>query len=1478
MNWAKFHSISMAQMGLGVLLLATPSTNAQAPVAAPPAQLQERENLAAQVGELRRAGKPDEALAAAERSLELERRAGGEMSAGVADALSRLAELHELAGAWGRAVQRRKEALTVRERADGKDHWRTADARQAVTFAQKVAGLGALEQAKVQAALGKEEAAARLEARGMFAESERAGLEALEIYQAVVGPQSTEVARMWHRIGRARLGHSDATGAKLANERAVLLRRTLLPGNHPDLGRSLYNLGMAEGILGENRHAREAMGEAVRVWRFSLGSDDPLTAMGLTSLGIVQGQLREFAMAKQSHKEALAIRRKALPPYLPDIADSLSYLGNVQYNLGEFAAAKRSHEEALAIRRKALPAGHPNIAKSLNNLGLVQQELREFAAAKLSYEEALAIRRKALPPYLPDIADSLNNLGNVQYNSREFAAAKLSYEEALAIRRKALPPYLPDIADSVYNLGIVQYELREFAAAKLSDEEALAIRRQALPAGHPDIAKSLNNLGLVRQKLRDFAAAKHCHEEALAIFRLALPAGHPDIAKSLSNLGFVQENLREFAAAKRSYEEALAIFRLALPAGHPEIAQSLYYLGNVQYNLGELAAAKRSLEEALAIRRKALPAGHPDIAQSLNDLGVVWQELREFAAAKRSHEEALAIRRKALPPYLPDIAKSLNGLGDVQYELREFAAAKRSHEEALVIFRQALPAGHPDIAGSLNNLGLVQEELREFAAAKRSHEEALAIRRKTLPAYLPDIAKSLNNLGNVQFEMREFAAAKTSYQEGLAIRRQALPPDRLAIAKSLNNLGNAQFEMREFAAAKASQEEALAIHLQALPPGHPGIAGSLNNLASVQIALREFATAKATVEEALAIRRQALPPDHPDIAMSLNNLAYLSLASGINREEAATRLAEASDILQAEQLRMAIAQAEPEQLVTAVMARISLQLLIDATLTAGMPADSAYDRVVRTKGSVTAQQRWARQARDAADPETRKPLERLRDVSREIFGLSMPSRLGEKSDSREEVSTLIRSLSDERARLEQQLAARSGVYQNIQGRARMRGDDIWTPLPNDSALIDVVEYLHVEPRADGPAEATLEPRLVAFVSRPEKKGVAAVPLGPSKEVADLIDRWRASYGAGKRPAVGTPDPGSELRKRLWEPLAKYLEGAKVILISPDGPLNGLPWAALPGAKEDTFLVHEYAFAVVPTPQLLPEVLNAKPRREGESPSLLLAGGIDFGKPKARAAGMPSGKLPPLPLYKDLPGAESEVKDLGTEFQGAFRNTPQPEVLSKDAATKPAVVAAAARHRFVHLATHGFFADEAEQSAVSMASRGVDLLRSGLYLRLEAAGRHPGLLSGVVFAGVNRSDRRPEETILTAFEASELELGHVDQLVLSACDTGRGLVAGGEGVLGLQRAFQLAGARAVVASLWKVPDEETRLLMREFYRRIWSDKPLPRAEALRQAQLWMLEKGKDRGGKDRSGVELPERPQGPPSPYIWAAFILSGDWR
>ena len=235
-----FRSIGRATRGpVALLVLVTSCTMAQSPGASSPRpqeQLQERERLIKQVDELRRAGKLDEAVAAAERALELERRAGGEASPREAEALARLAELHELRGDWVQAVGRRKEALAIRMERGWEGS--LADGRRPAGPGVRREGCrpGGAERAKVQAALRREQEAARLEAQGKFAEAERVALEALETYRALVGPESAEVARAWHRIGRCRSARQRRRRSQGGQRAGAAIRRKVLPGTHPESG------------------------------------------------------------------------------------------------------------------------------------------------------------------------------------------------------------------------------------------------------------------------------------------------------------------------------------------------------------------------------------------------------------------------------------------------------------------------------------------------------------------------------------------------------------------------------------------------------------------------------------------------------------------------------------------------------------------------------------------------------------------------------------------------------------------------------------------------------------------------------------------------------------------------------------------------------------------------------------------------------------------------------------------------------------------------------------------------------------------------------------------------------------------------------------------------------------------------------------------------------------------------------------------
>jgi CHAT domain-containing protein len=391
-------------------------------------------------------------------------------------------------------------------------------------------------------------------------------------------------------------------------------------------------------------------------------------------------------------------------------------------------------------------------------------------------------------------------------------------------------------------------------------------------------------------------------------------------------------------------------------------------------------------------------------------------------------------------------------------------------------------------------------------------------------------------------------------------------------------------------------------------------------------------------------------------------------------------------------------------------------------------------------------------------------------------------------------------------------------------------------------------------------------------------------LGAEQPIAEAVAAWRKPM-----PALSAVDEkaAAQLRSLLWDKLAGSLAGCETVLISPDGVLCSLPWCALPGSKPGSFLIEEIAIAQIPSARHL----LAQPDRAA-SAGLLALGGLDYGK------GAPADKG-----WVSLPGTALEARGVVKLHQERFPKSRTARLLEGAAVDKTALAQALSprkgelRWRQVHLATHGYF-NQISKTAVAMAARGAGEMAGLLGEEATPLQLDPLLGCGLVLSGANQDSERGT---LTALEVSNLDLRGCEVLVLSACETGLGQLEGGEGVLGLQSAFHLAGARTVVASLWSVSDPATSVLMEQFYKNLWAEKPLSRLEALRQAQLYVLKnpdkvrerarelrtliakagrgsaeelrgKGKEvelAGGKEKREEERSH-------PAWWAAFVLSGD--
>jgi CHAT domain-containing protein len=352
--------------------------------------------------------------------------------------------------------------------------------------------------------------------------------------------------------------------------------------------------------------------------------------------------------------------------------------------------------------------------------------------------------------------------------------------------------------------------------------------------------------------------------------------------------------------------------------------------------------------------------------------------------------------------------------------------------------------------------------------------------------------------------------------------------------------------------------------------------------------------------------------------------------------------------------------------------------------------------------------------------------------------------------------------------------------------------------------------------------------------------------------------WEA-LASRERPEADVAALCRQLAVQRLEPLAPHLEGIRRLFVVPIGFLAGLPLEAL---------TDRFTISYLPSGTQLVRLAEAHPQ---PAAGTLLA----LGDPAVVAPAQRNPAEPPAlaasrgPGCAELPGTAREVNALAALFE-------QPTLLlrSDASAQKLEALRAAGRlgqYRYLHFATHG-------QPDLGTA------FGSALLLAQDALPDATKLKEGERFF-----DGR-----LTAQEVLERWQLHAELVTLSACASGLGRWGGGEGVLGFSQAFLLAGARSVVLSLWKVDDTATALLMVRYYQNLLGKreglaKPLPKAEALREAKAWL--RTLTAVATDKAVAALPaaergsERAKGPAAaagarpyahPYYWSAFILIGD--
>jgi CHAT domain-containing protein len=912
-------------------------------------------------------------------------------------------------------------------------------------------------------------------------------------------------------------------------------------------------------------------------------------------------------------------------------------------------------------------------------------------------------------------------------------------------------------------------------------------------------------------------------------------------------------NLRWKGQAARALplcEQALTIRKELLGEGHPDYANSVQNLAFIYSGLGKPKAALPLFEQVIAIRKKSLGVGHPHYGSALNNLAGLYHAMGDHEKALPLLQESLTVFKQTRGEGHPNYVNLLNNLAHLHHGLGNPKAALPLFQRVLELDRKATGGRGLHYASTLNSLALVYEEMGDFKAALPLFQRAREIVKDALEEKHPYYATCLNNLAVLHLRMGDFKAALPLCQQALDIHKELGGEKGESYATALNNLAGLYRAMGDTKKALPLCKRGMEIIRDALGERHPQYATSVHNLASLHRALGDYKVGLPLYQKALAIRKEALGEHHLYYHSTLNHLAALHHARGDHK--AALPLSEKATALTLAHLRgCAGVQSDRQQLAAVERFRTRLDVRLSLADTEG------YAHVLAWKGAVLMRQRQRRLfSALSANPKTREAAEDLQAVTRQIAALSASER-----PARERLD----ALTEAQERLQARLSGLSSEAEAFKA-SPPTPQALAKALPEGAVLVDYLLYWH-----HGKAgEPETQRRLVAFVSR-RGKPTARIELGPAEKAEEAVRKWRALLTAGK---PGKP-ADAEVKKLLWSPLEKHLTGAKVILVSPDGVLAGMPFAALPGKKDGTYLIEDVALGIVPVPQLLPEMLRPRDDKARLKPSLLVVSDINYDKagvaPAPAVVGERGAPLGVSRKWGGLPGTRTEANDVKDCFSSLFKGGTITD-LREGNASKARVRGALQKVRYAHLATHGFFASEKIKNAAEGTGPTVPFGREGV------TGWHPLLLSGVVLAGANREPKEGEEDgILTALEVSEMQLPKLELVILSACETGLGKTAAGEGLLGLQRAFQVAGARTVVASLWEVDDRATQALMSEFYRAAWDTKTIiSRAEALRRAQLSILKEGKRRG-LAKKGKKLPKGETRLP-PLYWAAFVLSGDWR
>lgn len=905
--------------------------------------------------------------------------------------------------------------------------------------------------------------------------------------------------------------------------------------------------------------------------------------------------------------------------------------------------------------------------------------------------------------------------------------------------------------------------------------------------------------------------------------------------------------------------------------------------------LASLLSSSGDRVEALALYGELLRAAElehgADSREVLNVLlpisGVLLSATR-YDELDAVYQRILAITRKLDGEQSATYRAQLTSYGSIMQLRNEYSSAQRIYEQVMRLAEAS--AGRADdrsLVGPLQLLGTIYWTTNQPAKAIAAFDRAIAISQNDpdVPVVVKastmfSVAAQYHYAGRSDLARPLVARMIGLYQAEIA-RLEQTAPDDYQLPGLLGMLAYLHRQNNDLAGAEQAFRKAIAIGER-----QSGYSGYELSLAEIKRAQGKHAEALALFEHSKAVMSKRAPSSanayDPMIADVLRELGELRRAEALltaHLGRLARTYGKAHPLYSSARLSLAFVHmaagkvAQAENLLASILEASERELAL--VLKTGTEADHAvyFERssrmldlainfhmsyaprrrsaarlalttLLRRKGRVldaaAANLAIVRSRLSAAD---RQLLDQLASARSKLAQLQVA---GPQATGEADYARAIATLEEEGQKLELQLGKQSASYRVVSQPITLPA--IQRRIPPYARLVEIVSFQPGDPNAPYRVDLGQAPRRYAAFVVGSRTEPVMIDLGPVEAIDQAVDAFREAI---MDPADGRAIArGRALYDLTMAKVVPRLGGATSILIAPDGKLNLVPFAALVDERR-VFLLEKYTFTYLTSGRDLLR-LNVRPRAKG--------GGVIFADPTFDAADGPASPSTGAPAsrgrrsailasltWQPLPETGQEADEI-TKIMRGFR-------VYRGASATETTLKAVRGPKILHVATHGFFLpDQAVRPLADVAAPpGARAPTPSL--------ENPLLRSGLAFAGANQLRSGPDDGILTALEASGLDLWGTRLVVLSACETGVGKVTNGDGVYGLRRALVIAGAESLVMTLWQVDDAATKELMAGYYRNLAAGRS--RSAALRDVQR-----------------ALAARPTYA-HPYYWASFVPAG---